>query len=65
MNKKHILLMIIGCLVPLIALSAIFVFQIKVSTVVLFSLVLLCPALHLLMMRGHMGHGSHQDTAQE
>lgn len=49
-------LMAIACLVPLLALAAIFVFQIPLSTAALFGIILICPAMHLLMMRNH-GHG--------
>jgi hypothetical protein len=33
-------------------------FQIQISTVLLFGLFLLCPALHLWMMRDHLTHPS-------
>lgn len=62
MTRKHLMLMVIGCLLPLAALAAIFIFQVQVSTVLLLGLVLLCPAMHLLMMRGHMKHGAHQNV---
>lgn len=61
MIRKHLMLMVIGCLLPLVALAALFIFQVQVSTVLLLGLVLLCPAMHLLMMRGHMGHEAHQN----
>jgi hypothetical protein len=64
MNRKHLILMAIGCLLPLAALTAIFIFQVKVSTVLLYGLVLLCPAMHLFMMRGHMNHDQHGDVNQ-
>mgnify|MGYP002072824067 CR=1 FL=1 len=65
MTRKHLFLMAIGCLLPLAALGAFFIFDVQVSTIVWFSLFLLCPAAHLLMMRGHMGHGVHQGTHVE
>ena len=56
MTRKHLILMAIGCLLPIAALAAIFLFQIKVSTALLLGIFLLCPALHLFMMRDHMEH---------
>ena len=53
--KNHTWLMVLGCLIPVAAITAVTVFQIPLDTVVLFGLVLLCPAVHLFMMRG-MGH---------
>lgn len=58
MTRKHLILMAIGCLLPIAALAVIYLFQIQVSTVLLFGLFLLCPALHLVMMRDHIGHTS-------
>jgi hypothetical protein len=52
MNKKHLLIMLACCLIPLAGLVAITVFRVPTSSVVYFGLILLCPALHLLMMRG-------------
>ncbi len=56
MNKKHILIMLACCLIPLVALTAIFVFRIPATGVIYFGILLLCPVLHLLMMRNMMGH---------
>ena len=65
MTRKHLILMALGCLLPIAALIAIFLFQIQVSTVLLFGLFLLCPALHLFMMRDHMGHNSSRQQTGE
>jgi len=66
MTRKHLILMAVGCLLPIVALAAIFLFQVQVSTVLLFGLILLCPALHLFMMRDHMSHApSHSKTESE
>lgn len=56
MNKKHPLIMLACCLIPLAALAAIFVFKMPANSVIFFGLILLCPALHLLMMKGMMNH---------
>jgi hypothetical protein len=56
MTRRHLLLMTIGCAAPIVALAAIFLFRVRISTVLLFGLFLLCPALHLWMMRDHLTH---------
>ena len=57
MSKKHALIMLACCLIPLAALAAIFVFKVPATGVIYFGILLLCPVLHLLMMRNMMGHG--------
>ena len=60
MTKKHMLIMIACCLVPVIALGAIFLFKVPVNQVVYVGLILMCPLSHLFMMK-FMGHGEGQD----
>ena len=56
MKRKHWMLMAIGCGLPLLGLTAVFLFKLQLSSVLLFGLVLLCPLVHLLMLRSHGGH---------
>ncbi len=56
MNRKHALLMVLCCLIPLVAFAAISIFRIPATTVVYVALALACPAMHLLMMKGMMDH---------
>ncbi len=59
LRNNHMLLMVIGCGLPLIVLAAIYVFNVPLGSVALVGVMLLCPLMHLFMMRG-MGHGNHQ-----
>jgi len=63
MSKKHTLIMLACCLIPIAALVAISVFKIPVSTVVYGVIMLVCPLSHILMMK-FMGH-DHQQHTQE
>jgi len=65
MKKSHVLIMILCCLIPVAAMTAIFLFKVPVSSVLLYGLILLCPLSHLLMMK-FMGHDhSHSTTTPE
>ncbi len=56
MNKKHILIMLACCLIPLAGFAAIYLFKIPANGVIYAGLMLLCPLLHLLLMKSMMGH---------
>jgi predicted Na+-dependent transporter len=64
MNKRHALIMLACCLIPLVALGAIFIFKVPVNNVLYFGLVLLCPVLHLLMMGSMLKHDHNEHQAQ-
>lgn len=62
MKKSHLWIMILCCLIPIVALGAVFIFNIPLSSVLLYGFILLCPISHLLMMK-YMGH-DHDKTEQ-
>ena len=65
MTRKHMLLMLACCLVPVIALGAIFLFNLPVSQVLFFGLVLLCPLSHILMMKFMVHEEGHEHSRHQ
>ncbi len=55
MNKKHALIMIACCLIPIAGFALVSMFNIPLKSVFLFAMILFCPLSHLLMMK-FMGH---------
>ncbi len=56
-GSKHTLIMVLCCLIPLVILAVLWVIGVSASYLIL-GVVLLCPLLHLVMMRGmHKGGG--------
>jgi len=58
-NRKMLLLMIAGCVVPLAALAFLPLLKVSLGSGAFFLVVLLCPLLHLIMMGGMGAHGEH------
>ncbi len=59
-SKKHALLMLAFCLVPLIALGAVNILHIPLNQLLLYGMILICPISHLFMMK-FMMHGEDHD----
>lgn len=64
MGKKHLILMILCCVVPMGVFFVLFALGIPLNRLFLFAIILLCPLSHIFMMRG-MKHHEHDDHASE
>ena len=51
MSKKHMLIMLACCLIPLVGLGLIFLFHVPTNNIVLFGMILICPLAHILMLK--------------
>jgi len=62
MTKKHMLLMLACCLIPIGAIVAISVLKIPTTGLTSTVIALMCPAMMLFMMFGMRGgHGEHHE----
>lgn len=59
MHKRHFWIMLVCCLVPILAFTAIFFLKIPFSTTLYIGMIMLCPLTHVLMMRS-----MHENTAE-
>ncbi len=72
MTKRHILIMLACCLVPVLAMAAVVLFRVPLSSVIWFAFVLICPLSMILMMKfmmndqhDHSIESSIKDTRRE
>lgn len=59
-NANHWLFALL-CLLPLAGLTAVFVFNLPVSSILLVALILACPVIHLVMM-SHEAHAARKQV---
>lgn len=55
-GSRHGLIMLLCCLIPLAAIFLVSVFSIPLDSLGTVALILLCPLLHIFMMKGMGGH---------
>lgn len=60
MHKRHIWIMLLCCLLPILGLAAAFLLKIPVNTVVYVALALLCPLAHFFLMGKMHNHVSNK-----
>lgn len=48
----------------LVAVMAVTVFGVSMSTLLVYGVIVLCPLMHLFMMRGHGAHATHTEKAK-
>ena len=60
-DNRHLWIMLLCCLIPIAALTALFVLGVSLSTALLVGIFLLCPILHLWVMKS-MGHTHGYDS---
>ncbi len=55
-KHRHTLIMVLGCMLPLVMLGALWVAGVS-QNILAFGILLLCPAMHFLMMK-NMNHNT-------
>ena len=65
MPKKHLLVMLLCCLIPIGVVLGLRAFGVALNTTLFVAVMLLCPLLHILMMSymyGSAEHDAHADS---
>ena len=62
-KHKHTLMMVLGCTVPILLLGILWVAGVS-QNILSFGILLLCPIMHLLMMK-NMNHGNSQSQTND
>lgn len=65
MDRKHLVWMIVGCSVPVVALALLPRLMGSGGGALALLLFLVCPAVHLIMMRGMPGQHDHGQHARD
>ena len=61
-KHRHTLMMVLGCIIPLLLLGILW-FEGVSQNILSFGIILLCPIMHLLMMK-NMKHGTQNPESQ-
>ena len=65
MNRKHLLIMLVCCLLPIAGWVLIAFFKVPASTVLWGAMLLICPLSHLLMMKFMVHEHIDSHTAED
>ncbi|CAG1004857.1 MAG: DUF2933 domain-containing protein [Candidatus Methanoperedens sp.] len=61
-KHRHTLMMMLGCIIPLLLLGILWLSRVS-QNILSFGILLLCPIMHLLMMK-NMKHGTQNPESQ-